>query len=82
MITVKMWKDLVSFDPIKDGKFDLDGTIERIAKVKGKTIDEIESTTAVEDVLPTFIECVREANDLVFKRLDTIPKNGNGDGQQ
>lgn len=81
-MTVKDWKDLVAFEPIHDGQLDLDGTINCIAKVKGKTVDEIEAETAIEDVLPTFIQCVHEANDLVFSRLDKMPKNANGDSQE
>ena len=81
-MTVKDWKELITFEPIHDGGLDLDGTIEHIAKVKGKTVAEIEAETEIEDILPMFIECVHKANDLVFARLDKMPKNGNGDSQK
>ena len=81
-MTVKDWKDLITFEPIHDGGLDLDGTIERIAKVEGKTVAEIEAETEIEDILPLFIKCVHEANDLVFARLDKMPKNANGDSQE
>lgn len=80
-MTVKDWKDLITFEPIRDGQLDLDGTIERIAKAKGKTPDEIESETAIEDILPMFIQCVHDANDMVFARLDQMPKNADGGSQ-
>jgi hypothetical protein len=82
MVTVKAWKDIISFDPIKDGHFDIDGTVARIAAVKGKTVEEIEKDTAIEDLLPTFLDCVHECNNMVFKRLDMIPKNGSGASQE
>ena len=78
-MTVKDWKELITFEPIRDGVLDIDGTIQCIASAKGKTTDEIEAETAIEDVLPMFIECVRSANNLVFERLDKMPKNGSGD---
>lgn len=81
-MTVKDWKDLITFEPIHDGGLDLDGTIERIAKVEGKTVEEIESSVDIEEILPMFIQCVHRANDLVFSRLDKMPKNGKGDNQQ
>lgn len=81
-MTVKDWKDLITFEPIHDGGLDLDGTIERIAKVEGKTVEEIESSVDIEEILPMFIQCVHRANDLVFARLDKMPKNGKGDNQQ
>lgn len=82
MITVKDWKDIVTFEPIsKDGILDVDGTISRISKVRGKTVEEIEAETAVEDLLPEYIKCVREVNSLVYKKLEAIPKNGSGDSQ-
>ena len=82
MITVKQWKDLVSFEPIsKDGVINVDGTIEQIAIVRGKTVDEIENTLTVDELLPEYIKCVHEINNLVFSKLDVMPKNGNGDKQ-
>ena len=82
MITVKDWKDIVTFDPISaEGVLDVDGTISRIAKVRCKPVAEVEATTAVEDLLPEYIKCVREVNSLVYKKLEAIPKNAGGDSQ-
>lgn len=83
MITVKQWKDLVAFEPIdKDGVLDVDGTIKQIAIVQEKSVEDVESSIAVEDLLPTFIECVKNVNALVYKKLEVIPKNGSGDNHQ
>ena len=82
MITVKQWKELVSFEPIsKDGVIDVDGTIKHIATVRGKSIEEIENTLAVDELLPEYIKCVHDVNNLVFKKLDVMPKNGSGDSE-
>ena len=79
-ITVKQWKDLVAFEPInKDGILDVDGTIKHIATVQGKSVEELENEIAVEDLLPTYINCVHEVNSLVYSKLNVIPKNGSGD---
>lgn len=82
MITVKQWKDLVSFEPIsKEGVIDVDGTIRQIAIVRGKTVEEIEESLTVDELLPEYINCVHDVNSLVFSKLDVMPKNGNGDKQ-
>lgn len=82
MITVKQWKDLVSFEPIsKEGVIDVDGTIRQIAIVRGKTVEEIEESLTVDELLPEYINCVHDVNALVFSKLDVMPKNGNGDKQ-
>ena len=80
-MTVKDWKELITFEPIHDGLLDIDGTIKCIANVEGKTVEEIESTVEIENILPMFIDCVHKANDLVFSRLDQMPKNGSGDSK-
>jgi hypothetical protein len=82
MITVKTWKELVTFDPIRDGKLDVDGTIRLIATVKDKTVEEIEENTPIDELLPLFLACVHEANDLVFAKINTMPKNGKGDSTE
>lgn len=83
MITVKQWKDLVAFEPIdKNGVLDVDGTIKQIAIVQEKSVEDVENSIAVEDLLPTFIECVKNVNALVYKKLEVIPKNGSGDNHQ
>jgi len=82
MITVKQWKDLVAFEPISaEGVLDVDGTIKQIAIVQEKSVEDVENSIAVEDLLPTFIECVKNVNALVYKKLEVIPKNGSGDNQ-
>ena len=82
MITVREWKEIVAFEPIdKNGVLDVDGTIKHIATVRGKSVEEIEAETAVEDLLPEYIKCVREVNSLVYKKLDAMPKNAKGDSQ-
>lgn len=79
-ITVKQWKDLVSFEPIsKDGVLDVDGTIKHIATVQGKSVEEVENEIAVEDLLPTYIKCVHDINAMVYSKLNVIPKNGSGE---
>ena len=80
MVTVKTWKELATFEPIRDGKLDIDGTVRLIAAVKDKSVEEVEATTPIEELLPTFIDCVHECNNLVFKKLDVVPKNAQGDG--
>lgn len=81
MVTVKTWKELATFEPIRDGKLDIDGTVRLIAAVKDKSVEEVESETPIEELLPTFIDCVHECNNLVFKKLEAVPKNGQGDGE-
>ena len=81
MITVKMWKDITGFNPIKDGELDVDGTVKRIADIKGIPIEQIEEMPVC-DLLPTFLECVRIVNQEVFKKVDKLAKNAEaGDGQ-
>ena len=68
MITVKLWKDINCFEPIKGNVLDVDGTIDLIAKVKGKTIEEMEEID-IADLLPMFLECVHEVNAKVFEKV-------------
>jgi len=78
MITVKLWKDINAFEPIKGNVLDVDGTIDLIARVKGKTIEEMEEID-IADLLPLFLECVHDVNAKVFEKISQMPKNGNGD---
>lgn len=80
MITVKLWKDINCFEPIKGNVLDVDGTIDLIAKVKGKTIEEMEEID-IADLLPMFLECVHEVNAKVFEKVAQLPKNGSGDSE-
>lgn len=80
MITVKLWKDINDFNPLESGKFDLDGTVKRIAEVKDIPVEEVEKMP-ISDILPEFLDCVRIVNEEVFKKVNLLPKNGNGDGQ-
>lgn len=74
IITVKMWKDIVSFDPVKNNQLDVDGTVKRIAEIKGMTTEEVESMP-MEQLLPTYLECVKLVNDTVFSKINSMPKN-------
>lgn len=81
MITVKLWREINTFDPLNGGKdFDLDGTVDIIARVRNKTKEEVEEMP-MEELLPEFLKCVQEVNALVFKKINQMPKNGSGDGQ-
>lgn len=75
MVTVKIWKQLNTFDPMANGKFDVDGTVALVAVAQGKTVEDVEEMP-VDELLPTFLQCVHDANALVFSKL---PKNGSGD---
>ena len=77
VITVKMWKDINTFDPMENGVFNVDGTVERVAMVTGKTVAEVEEMP-MNELLPTFLECVKTVNREVFAKLDVMPKNGSG----
>ena len=68
MITVKTWKEIVSFDPLANGVFNVDGTVKLIAEVRNMSIEEVEQLP-MEDLLPTFIQCVNEVSDLVFSKV-------------
>jgi len=72
-VTVKQWKDISTFDPLKDGIFDVDGTIERIKMVTGKSDEDIDNMP-MEELLPTYLDCVEKVNSLVFSKLKQIPK--------
>lgn len=74
-ITVKMWKDITTFEPIVNNMLDVDGTVKRIAEIKGMTIDEVEQMP-MEKLLPTYLECVKLVNDTVFAKISQLPKNG------
>lgn len=80
VITIKMWKDITAFEPIVGDKLDVDGTVKRIAEVRGKSIEEVENM-AMEDLLPEFIECVHLVNNTVFNKISKLPKNGSGDNE-
>lgn len=80
MITVKMWKDINTFQPIVADRLDVDGTVKRIAAVREKSVEEIEEMP-VENLLPEFLECVSIVNRAVFAKLDKMPKNADGDGK-
>ena len=75
MITVKIWREMNNFDPLANGKFDIDNTIKYISIVRGKTADEVEQMPA-DELLPEFLKCLREINNSVFAKLDQMPKNG------
>lgn len=74
MITVKDWREINEFDPMAGGKFNLEGTVALIERVTGKSKEEIEALP-MEDLLPTFLDCVHKANALVFEKINKMPKN-------
>lgn len=80
MVTVKLWREINTFDPLKDGNFDVDGTVYFISQVRNKSVEEVENM-AIDDLLPEFIECVKEVNSKVFSKLDKMPKNAVRDGE-
>lgn len=63
------------FEPIKDGVFDVDGTVKRVVECSGRTVDEVEAMP-ISDLLPEFLKCLQEINKEVFAKM---PKNGSGD---
>ena len=65
---------------MKDGNFDVDGTVYFISQVRNKSVEEVENM-AIDDLLPEFIECVKEVNSKVFSKLDKMPKNAVRDGE-
>lgn len=71
-IKVAVWDKISGFDPFKDEKFDLQGTIERIADVYGLTADEVAEELAVSDVLPCYLDCVKFVNGLVLSKLGKL----------
>ena len=77
IITVKMWKDITTFDPLANGNFDVDGTVKRIVDITGKSVEEVE-TMPISDLLPEFLNCVKLVNAEVFDKLKQL-KNGSGD---
>lgn len=80
-VTVKAWKELAGYNPIKDNRLDVSGTVDRIAMVYNVTVEDVENELNMDDLLPCFLECVTFCNELVFKKLDVIPKNAGGDGK-
>lgn len=72
----KVWRELQGFNPLEDGKFNYNATIEKIALVYGLTVEEVEADLGLDEVLPVFLECVEYVNDFVFAKLQAIPKNG------
>lgn len=78
MVTVKLWKKLNTFDPMAGGKLNVDETMALIAEARGKSVADVEDM-AIDELLPEFLACVRDANALVFSKL---PKNGDGDGEK
>ena len=77
MVTVKLWREVNDFNPLHDNNLDVDGTVELIAKVQGKPKEEVEELP-IEELLPTFVECVRQVNALVFEKVKQVPKNADG----
>lgn len=75
-IKVGVWRDLNGYDPLQDGNFDYTGLVERIAKIYGVTVEDVESELSVDELLPLWIDCVNYVNGQVFAGLDAIPKNG------
>ena len=80
--TVKMWKDFTEFDPIKEnGELDLEGTLVRIAAVKSTPVEILEKEMAIEDLLPTYLECVKKVNEKVFAKINKFPNGVEGEGK-
>lgn len=70
------WREMNGYDPLKDGAFDYEGLVTRIAKLYGVTVEDIEADLDVEELLPIWLECINFVNGQVFAGLDKIPKNG------
>ena len=75
MITVKLWKDITGYNPInvETGEFDVNGTMDVIMQVKGKSKEELEAMD-ISDLLPEYLDCVKMVNEAVFAKIGQLPK--------
>ena len=75
-VKAKVWRELQGYDPLEGDKVDFEGCINKIAMVYGTDAAFIEDNLDIDDILPTFLECVHYVNGLVFSKLSVLPKNG------
>ena len=80
-LKVKVWRELEGFDPLKDGEINVEETVKKIAMVYDLPVDTVSDELELSDLLPVFIDCVKHVNGIIFEKLKTIPKNGEGDGR-
>lgn len=73
-VKANVWRKLAGFDPLKDGVFHYDDTVEVIAEVYGISAEEVESELSLSEVLPTFLECVEFVNKQLFVKLSEVSK--------
>lgn len=73
-VVAEAWRKLSGFDPFAGDKFDLDGTLERIALVYGLPVDEVAAGLQISDIIPCYLGCVRHVNGLVFSKLSEVSK--------
>lgn len=72
-IKAKVWRELVGFDPLADGKFNYDGCIEKLALVYNVDKAEIEENFELHELLPAFVKAVDFVNSQVVRGLKEIP---------
>lgn len=77
-VKVKVWRELEGYDPLNGGDIDVEGTLEKIAMVYGLDVDVVAEELALDDLLPTYIECIKYVNDIVLSKLKNVPKNADG----
>lgn len=73
-IKARTWKEFAGYDPFKDDNFDLDGTAERIAMVYGLTAEQVLDELTVDEIFPTFLDCVHHINAQVLRTFKDTPK--------
>jgi hypothetical protein len=73
-IKARVWRELVGYDPLADGKFDYDGCVEKLALVYGVDKQVIEDEFDLDQLLPAFVRAVEFVNGQVLAGLEELPK--------
>lgn len=76
---VRTWRELEGYNPLAGDKIDVNGCIERIALVYGLSVEEVEEHLELSDMLTCYVDCVEYVNNVIFEKLNGIPKNADGD---
>ena len=77
-LKAKIWRELAGFDPLAGGKFNFDGTVERIAQVYNVKPEDVENELTVDELFPVFLDCVGYVNSQVLKKLEMLPNAESG----
>ena len=72
-VKAKVWRELVGYDPLKDGVFDYDGCVEKLALVYNVDKETIEEEMELHEMLPAFVKAVDFVNSQVVRGLKEIP---------